>query len=132
MVLSPPPTPRGNIQAHLYEAFINGETCDVSLICVGAAPSSRANGRSAPGWRASYESHRVILIQAGYFRSLFTAGFAESQTSSASPNAKNGGRSRANSYAELDVRLRFDDPNITRAGMWYQSVVPRSLVSQLD
>lgn len=115
------PSPHStNIQAHLYEAFLNHETCDVSLICVGAGQSGRG-GRPAPQWAASYESHRVILIQAGYFKSLFTSGFAESsRSSSPHANAKRNAtsRGRSGSHAELDVRLRFDDPNITRAGEW--------------
>jgi len=107
-----------NIQAHLYDAFLSHETCDVSLICVGAGPSGHGD-QSASQWTASYESHRVVLIQAGYFKSLFTSGFVESSRSS-SPRANSKrdtpSRGRASSCAELDVRLQFDDPNITRAG----------------
>lgn len=118
MVLTSPSSSGPSIQAHLYDAFLNRETCDVSLVCVGRQ-SARQSGTSATPqqWKASYESHRVILIQAGYFKSLFTSGFAESQNQSSGANGPTVGRPRAYSYGELDVRLRFDDPNITRAGM---------------
>ncbi|KAJ7806138.1 hypothetical protein B0H14DRAFT_2876682, partial [Mycena olivaceomarginata] len=74
-----------DIQRHLYASFLHGRTSDVTL-------HVRAS------WQATYKLHRVILIQAGFFSSLFLGGFAEhSQTD--------------------DIHVRFDDSNITRAGM---------------
>jgi hypothetical protein len=106
---SPGHTPQ-QLQNHLYEAFLTGQTADVSLVVRGS-------------WNAIYKLHRIVLTQAvcehsgcrsfrrhaflilsqGFFRSLFTSGFAEG---SANANVNEG-----------KVQMRFDhDPNITRAG----------------
>ncbi|KAG5642500.1 hypothetical protein DXG03_002697 [Asterophora parasitica] len=78
-----------DIQNHLYNSFLEGSTADVAL---------RVHG----SWDAIYNLHRVVLIQSGFFRSLFTAGFAES-----SP--------RIGSISGPDeIVVHFDDPNITR------------------
>lgn len=82
-----------SVQAHLYQSFLHGETADVSLKCFGVT------------WSASYNLHRVLLIQSQFFRSMFTGGFSESDTGTA--RRLNG----------IDViQLKFDDPNITRPG----------------
>ncbi|KAJ6539673.1 hypothetical protein B0H19DRAFT_1222802 [Mycena capillaripes] len=73
-----------DIQRHLYASLLHARTPDVTL-------------RVRATWHATYRLHRVILIQAGFFNSLFTAGFAES-----SPKPD-----------EIDII--FDDTNITRA-----------------
>ncbi|KAJ7456442.1 hypothetical protein FB451DRAFT_1353827 [Mycena latifolia] len=73
-----------DLQRHLYTSFLHGRTPDVAL-------------RVRASWHATYKLHRIILIQAGFFNSLFTAGFAES-----SPQPE-----------EIDII--FDDTNITRA-----------------
>ncbi|KAJ6573974.1 hypothetical protein DFH09DRAFT_1151583 [Mycena vulgaris] len=73
-----------DIQRHLYASLLHGRTPDVAL-------------RVRASWHATYRLHRIILIQAGFFNSLFTAGFAES-----SPQPE-----------EIDII--FDDTNITRA-----------------
>ncbi|KAL0950479.1 hypothetical protein HGRIS_007291 [Hohenbuehelia grisea] len=77
------------IQHHLYLSFLDGSTADVALHVRGS-------------WNAVYRLHRVVLIQSGFFRSLFTAGFAES-----SPR-------RRDSHIE-ELNIGFDDHNITRA-----------------
>ncbi|KAJ6519396.1 hypothetical protein C8R45DRAFT_1117854 [Mycena sanguinolenta] len=74
-----------DIQRHLYASLLHARTPDVTL-------HVRAS------WHATYKLHRVILIQAGFFSSLFTAGFAEERKSE-----------------EIDIV--FDDTNITRAGL---------------
>ncbi|GLB36572.1 hypothetical protein LshimejAT787_0308600 [Lyophyllum shimeji] len=79
-----------DIQHHLYTSFLQGSTADVAL---------RVHG----SWDAIYKLHRVVLIQSGFFRSLFTAGFAESSPRPASANAPD------------EIVIHFDDPNITRA-----------------
>jgi len=90
------PTPV-DLQSHLYQSFLSRKTADVALRIRGS-------------WNALYKLHRVILIQAGFFQSLFTAGFSESK-------AKVSVR-----RSEPDViDIVFDDPNITRAGECFSS-----------
>ncbi|EED82908.1 predicted protein [Postia placenta Mad-698-R] len=86
------PTP-ADLQSHLYQSFLTRKTADVALRVRGS-------------WHAIYKLHRVILIQAGFFQSLFTSGFVESKAKLASSRR-----------AEPDVidMIVFDDPNITRA-----------------
>lgn len=84
-----------HITDHLYQAFLEGKTADVSV---------RAKG--AGGWAGLYRLHKVVVIQSGFFQSLFTRGFAES-----------------NNAAEIDVV--FDDHNITRAGLLFDLLFSR-------
>lgn len=49
LVSSPPHSPR-NIQNHLYQMFLEGQTADVAVVIRGS-------------WEALYNLHRVILIQ---------------------------------------------------------------------
>ncbi|KAF5377221.1 hypothetical protein D9615_006395 [Tricholomella constricta] len=79
-----------DIQNHLYTSFLEGSTADVAL---------RVHG----SWDAIYKLHRVVLIQSGFFRSLFTAGFAESSPRLGSSNGPD------------EIIVHFDDPNITRS-----------------
>ncbi|KAG6869050.1 hypothetical protein C0993_004723 [Termitomyces sp. T159_Od127] len=79
-----------DIQNHLYTSFLEGSTADVAL---------RVHGT----WDAIYKLHRVVLIQSGFFRSLFTAGFAESTPRIGSCTGPE------------EIVIHFDDPNITRA-----------------
>ncbi|KAL5518547.1 hypothetical protein ACEPAH_229 [Sanghuangporus vaninii] len=80
------PTP-SDIQSHLFSAFLSGRTADVALRVRGA-------------WEGTYPLHRVVLIQAGFFRSLFDGGFREAA-------GKQG--------SQGEISVTFDDPNITRA-----------------
>ncbi|KAG1810035.1 uncharacterized protein HD556DRAFT_1317505 [Suillus plorans] len=80
-----------DLQQHIYNSLLESRTADVSLHVYGT-------------WEAIYKLHRVILIQSGFFSSLFTAGFLES-----SPKL----RSHLQGPEEIDVI--FDDRNITRA-----------------
>ncbi|KAI0719102.1 hypothetical protein C8T65DRAFT_61104 [Cerioporus squamosus] len=96
-VMTPPPTSPsrpspGDLQSHLYASFLQRKTADVAL-------------RVSGSWHAVYKLHRVILIQAGFFQSLFTSGFSESTSKFSSHR---GGPDY------IDIVL--DDPNITRAG----------------
>ncbi|EED81494.1 predicted protein [Postia placenta Mad-698-R] len=86
------PTP-ADLQSHLYQSFLTRKTADVALRVRGS-------------WHAIYKLHRVILIQAGFFQSLFTSGFVESKAKLAS--------SRRAEPDVIDI-IVFDDPNITRA-----------------
>jgi hypothetical protein len=107
---SPGPSPV-DIQHHLYSSFLEASTADVALHVRGS-------------WEAIYRLHRVVLIQSvsvklpvyrlaiqqvlivqGFFRSLFTAGFAES-----SP------RPTGHLRGTDEIDILFDDRNITRAG----------------
>ncbi|KIJ38490.1 hypothetical protein M422DRAFT_33268 [Sphaerobolus stellatus SS14] len=91
---SPGNTPN-DIQSHLYLSLLKGYTADVTLHARGT------------DWEALYHLHRVVLIQAGFFRDLFTAGFLESH------KRRNGGGGYFSPTDE--VYVRFDDVNITRA-----------------
>ncbi|KAF7327883.1 BTB domain-containing protein [Mycena kentingensis (nom. inval.)] len=73
-----------NLQQHLYDALLHATTPDITV-----------KARSAY-WSANYRLHRVVLVQAGFFNSLFTAGFAETTP-------------------QPEVTVVFDDTNITRA-----------------
>ncbi|KAH9850649.1 hypothetical protein C2E23DRAFT_734831 [Lenzites betulinus] len=85
------PSPN-DLQSHLYASFLQRKTADVAL-------------RISGSWNAVYRLHRVILIQAGYFQSLFTSGFSESR-------AKHSSHRADPEY----IDIVFDDLNITRAG----------------
>ncbi|KAJ8473721.1 hypothetical protein ONZ51_g7701 [Trametes cubensis] len=84
------PSPN-DLQSHLYASFLQRKTADVALRISGT-------------WHAVYRLHRVILIQAGFFQSLFTSGFSESK-------AKHSGHRADAEY----IDIVFDDVNITRA-----------------
>ncbi|KAK1215302.1 hypothetical protein PQX77_022093 [Marasmius sp. AFHP31] len=73
-----------DLAGHLYASFLHGHTADVVLRVVGT-------------WSAIYRLHRVVLIQAGFFRSLFTSGFEEATSE------------------RKEIEVVFDDTNITRA-----------------
>ncbi|ESK96785.1 hypothetical protein Moror_6657 [Moniliophthora roreri MCA 2997] len=73
-----------DLAEHLYDSFLHAQTSDISI---------RASG----SWSATYRLHRVVLIQSGFFRSLFTSGFQESLSE------------------KKDIEVVFDDRNITRA-----------------
>ncbi|KAI0271612.1 hypothetical protein BC834DRAFT_860437 [Gloeopeniophorella convolvens] len=90
---SPIPPP-AQFQAHVYNSFLQGKTSDVALTIRGT-------------WHAVYKFHRVVLIQAEFFRHLFTGGFAESEPKD----------SLSRSRVPPDpIEVVFDDTNITRAG----------------
>ncbi|KAF8641205.1 hypothetical protein AX17_000840 [Amanita inopinata Kibby_2008] len=80
-----------DIQSHLYLAFLEAKTADIAL-------------RVSGSWNAIYKLHRVVLIQSGFFRSLFTAGFSESVP-----------RLHSHQLGPDPIDLVFDDRNITRA-----------------
>ncbi|CAL1696775.1 unnamed protein product [Somion occarium] len=88
---SAPSTLSFDLQRHLYASFLAQQTSDVTLRVRGS-------------WSAIYKLHRVILIQAEFFKSLFTSGFVES---------------KSRSFRKTDrtewIDIVFDDPNITRA-----------------
>ncbi|KAF9652044.1 hypothetical protein BDM02DRAFT_3184031 [Thelephora ganbajun] len=80
-----------NLQDHLYASFLEGSTADVALHISGS-------------WHAVYKLHRVVLIQAEFFRRLFTAGFSESRF-----------RQRPSRCGGPEpIHIHFSDPNITR------------------
>ncbi|KIK99945.1 hypothetical protein PAXRUDRAFT_822217 [Paxillus rubicundulus Ve08.2h10] len=90
----PPMTPTGlssvDLQQHIYNSLLESRTADVALHVRGT-------------WEAVYKLHRVVLIQSGFFSSLFTAGFLESLPKlSSHPGPE-------------QVDIVFDDRNITRA-----------------
>ncbi|KAG6331604.1 hypothetical protein ID866_7486 [Astraeus odoratus] len=80
-----------DLQQHIYSSLLESRTADISLHVRGT-------------WEAAYKLHRVVLIQSGFFNSLFTGGFLES-------SPRPGGAPSA----QQDVNVVFDDLNITRA-----------------
>ncbi|KAI0307502.1 hypothetical protein B0F90DRAFT_1620846 [Multifurca ochricompacta] len=91
--ISSPVPPPAEFQAHIYNSFLQGKTSDVTL-------------RIRASWDAVYKFHRVVLIQAEFFRHLFTGGFVESE----------GKDSSLRSSVPSPIEVVFDDTNITRAG----------------
>ncbi|KAI6159488.1 hypothetical protein EDD17DRAFT_1610737 [Pisolithus thermaeus] len=85
---SPPPV---DLQQHIYNSLLESRTADVALHVRGT-------------WQAIYKLHKVVLIQSGFFNSLFTTGFRES-----SPGPS------GSLSAQQDINMVFDDRNITRA-----------------
>ncbi|KAF8139866.1 hypothetical protein EV363DRAFT_1310983 [Boletus edulis] len=83
--MPPPSLSPADIQQHIYNSLIHARTPDVVLHVSGS-------------WTARYKLHRIVLIQSGFFSSLFTAGFLESSDSSGLQH----------------VNIVFDDHNITR------------------
>ncbi|KAF7310477.1 BTB domain-containing protein [Mycena chlorophos] len=83
------------VQEHLYSSFLNGRTSDVTLQV------------RATTWSANYRLHRVVLIQAGFFASLWTSDFAEATT------------------FHPEVTIVFDDTNITRAVEAFEVCISR-------
>ncbi|KIP01237.1 hypothetical protein PHLGIDRAFT_113180 [Phlebiopsis gigantea 11061_1 CR5-6] len=79
------------LQNHIYAAFLDRRTADVALHVHGS-------------WHAIYKLHRVVLIQAGFFQSLFTSGFAESKV-----------KLTSHRLGPDVVDIVLEDPNITRA-----------------
>ncbi|KAF9229730.1 hypothetical protein BS17DRAFT_771837 [Gyrodon lividus] len=80
-----------DLQQHIYNSLLESRTADVALHVRGT-------------WEAVYKLHRVVLIQSGFFSSLFTAGFLES-----SPKLS------SHLLGPEEVDIVFDDRNITRA-----------------
>ncbi|KAG9314709.1 hypothetical protein JVU11DRAFT_5518 [Chiua virens] len=83
--MSPLSLSPAHLQQHIYNSLVHARTPDVVLNVSGT-------------WTARYKLHRIVLIQSGFFSSLFTAGFLES---SSSPGLQH-------------VDIVFDDCNITR------------------
>ncbi|KIJ68821.1 hypothetical protein HYDPIDRAFT_165507 [Hydnomerulius pinastri MD-312] len=80
-----------DLQQHIYNSLLESRTADIAL---------RVRGT----WEAVYKLHRVVLIQSGFFSSLFTAGFLESTPKLGS-----------HTLGPEEVDIVFDDRNITRA-----------------
>ncbi|KAL4069312.1 hypothetical protein J3A83DRAFT_4095305 [Scleroderma citrinum] len=90
--MSPGSPPAVDLQQHIYNSLLESRTADISLHIKGT-------------WEAVYKLHRVVLIQSGFFNSLFTAGFLESSPSLCSSIS-----------GTKNIDIVFDDRNITRAG----------------
>ncbi|ORY32283.1 hypothetical protein BCR39DRAFT_523756 [Naematelia encephala] len=91
------------LSEHMYQSFLKGTCADVRLW--------------VRKWGVGWQVHRMVLVQAGFFHSLFTGGFSE-MASGNSVSRKGKDKSIIWSDEEWqgdDVELQFDDPNITRA-----------------
>ncbi|RXK42475.1 hypothetical protein M231_00029 [Tremella mesenterica] len=100
--LSSPPVSHP-LAEHLYQSFLRGQCADVRLI--------------VRKWGAGWLVHRMILVQAGFFHSMFLSGFSEGNPTSWKTRK---GKERAvedqeDEWTGDDIELQFDDPNITRA-----------------
>ncbi|KAJ3934970.1 MAG: hypothetical protein NXY57DRAFT_1104469 [Lentinula lateritia] len=94
------------IQSHLYNSFLSGQTSDVSIRISGA-------------FSTTYRLHRVVLIQAGFWRDLFTGGFVESSVKLRTTGRKSDTRVASSitnsSSGEEILDVVLDDRNISRA-----------------
>lgn len=98
------------IQSHLYNSFLSGQTSDVSIRISGA-------------FSTTYRLHRVVLIQAGFWRDLFTGGFVESSVKLRTTGRKSDTRVASSitnsSSGEEILDVVLDDRNISRAAFEY-------------
>lgn len=89
---------------HLYQSFLTGKCADVRLV--------------VRKWGVGYLAHRMVLVQSGFFHSLFLSGFSEAGHG-ASGRLDRKGKRRAigaeTGWVVEDIELQFDDPNISRA-----------------
>ncbi|EGN92679.1 hypothetical protein SERLA73DRAFT_127272 [Serpula lacrymans var. lacrymans S7.3] len=91
MNLSSPGLSPVDLQHHIYNSLLESKTADIALHVRGT-------------WEAVYRLHRVVLIQSGFFSSLFTAGFLESSH-----------KFSTHRRGPDEIDIQFDDRNITRA-----------------
>ncbi|KAJ3997893.1 hypothetical protein F5050DRAFT_1568403 [Lentinula boryana] len=94
------------IQSHLYNSLLTGQTSDICIRITGA-------------FYATYHLHRVVLIQAGFWRDLFTGGFVESSAKRQTTGFKSGTRidshNSLSSFGAEILDVVLDDRNISRA-----------------
>ncbi|KAJ3802559.1 hypothetical protein GGU11DRAFT_672467 [Lentinula aff. detonsa] len=94
------------IQSHLYNSLLTGQTSDICIRITGA-------------FDATYHLHRVVLIQAGFWRDLFTGGFIESSAKRQTTGFKSGTRidshNSLSSFGAGILDVVLDDRNISRA-----------------
>ncbi|KAJ3724307.1 hypothetical protein DFJ43DRAFT_1003007 [Lentinula guzmanii] len=94
------------IQSHLYNSLLTGQTSDICIRITGA-------------FDATYHLHRVVLIQAGFWRDLFTGGFVESSAKRQTTGFKSGTRidshNSLSSFGAEILDVVLDDRNISRA-----------------
>lgn len=113
-----------DLPSHMYRSFLTGSCADVRI--------------TIKQWNVAYRFHKVVLVQAGFFDSLFLGGFSEdiseergevggnktyltakatSSSAAVQPQGRPGGKHIhkhvRDGLTQLD--LTFDDPNITRA-----------------
>ena len=102
-----PPHP---LSTHLLHSLLTQTCTDITL--------------TIPQWNRAYDLHRVVLVQAGFFHSLFCAGFSEGRGGVDGgirlgddgvrlAERKQGGKEGR--LGEKEVVVGFDDPNISRA-----------------
>ncbi|KAJ4485478.1 hypothetical protein J3R30DRAFT_3283492 [Lentinula aciculospora] len=89
------------IQSHLYNVFLTGQTSDISIRITGA-------------FNATYKLHRVVLIQAGFWRDLFTGGFIES-SGRRHTGINSDAKIAITSSGEEILDVILNDRNISRA-----------------
>lgn len=104
VVITPTPATQP-LADHLYNSFLRGECADVRLY--------------VRKWGVAWKVHKMVLVQAGFFNSLFLGGFSENRHPDVQLASSRKGKERAreieDDWTGEHVELQFDDPNITRA-----------------
>ncbi|KAL1410578.1 hypothetical protein Q8F55_004591 [Vanrija albida] len=99
-----PPPPPGTLVEHLHRSFKSGACADVRLW--------------VRKWGVGWHVHKMVLVQAGFFHSLFMGAFSENAPGSFKAKGKGTTTvqpSPDDDWTGEDIELTFDDPNITRA-----------------
>ncbi|ORX35928.1 hypothetical protein BD324DRAFT_682080 [Kockovaella imperatae] len=95
-----PPPSQKIVSDHVYASFLSGKCADLRIWV----------RKWGVGWRV----HKMVLIQAGFFHSLFLGGFSEMHVHHRSDKGKDKALCEDDWHGE-NLELTFDDPNITRA-----------------
>ncbi|BEI83846.1 hypothetical protein CcaverHIS002_0404500 [Cutaneotrichosporon cavernicola] len=95
--VSPSP-PQQALSDHLYRALKTGVCADVRIW--------------VRRWNVGWLVHKMVLVQAGFFQSLFMGGFSEDAPPR--PRTKSQHVDGDDEWSGEDIELTFDDPNITR------------------
>ncbi|GMK58666.1 hypothetical protein CspeluHIS016_0601080 [Cutaneotrichosporon spelunceum] len=98
--VSPSP-PQQALSDHLYRALKTGACADVRIW--------------VRRWNVGWHVHKMVLVQAGFFKSLFMGGFSEDAPPR--PQSKSRPLDDDDEWTGEDIELTFDDPNITRAAL---------------
>jgi hypothetical protein len=102
---------------HLYTSFLKGQCADVRLW--------------VRKWGVAWKVHKIVLIQAGFFNSLFLGGFSENRHPDVQYTSRKGKEKASaiqDDWSGENLELHFDDPNITRAAFECVTILLRGSV----